>query len=88
MDDAPVIIADGFDDAMLGVGRQFNLNVAVYDYNKCVDVLMKRDKLSYVDAIEWMEFNVVGAYVGKTTPIFLMGPEYTRSAIEGTEDDD
>lgn len=27
------------------------------------------------EAIEWMEYNVVGSYVGEYTPIFLMGEE-------------
>jgi hypothetical protein len=27
--------------------------------------------MSYEDAIEWMEFNVVNAYYGEGTPIFM-----------------
>ena len=32
---------------------------------------MKRDGMTYKEAVEWMEFNVVGAWVGETTPIFV-----------------
>ena len=67
-----LLFADGFDDAIVGRGEQYSrTNAVVYDYNKCVKVLMDRDKLSYEDAIEWMEFNVVTTYVGEKTPIFL-----------------
>ena len=65
------LIADGFDKAFLGVGRQFNTDLAVYDYDQCINILMERDGMTYEEAIEYMEFNVVGAYVGKQTPVFL-----------------
>ena len=32
---------------------------------------MERDGMTREEAIEWMEFNVVGAWVGETTPIFV-----------------
>jgi hypothetical protein len=41
---------------------------AVYSYDKCVEVL-ERD-MDYEDAVEYMEFNVTGAYVGEQTPVF------------------
>jgi len=70
--------ADGFDDAMVGYtvpcgGRKA---LAVYDYELCVGVLVKRDGMSEEEAVEYMDFNVVGAYVGESTPLFLI----TRSA--------
>jgi len=63
--------ADGFEDALLGVGRKKGSEDSlVYSYEKCVDILVKQG-MSHEDAIEWMEFNVVDAYVGPTTPIFV-----------------
>ena len=32
---------------------------------------MKRDKMTYEDAMEFMEYNVVGAWVGELTPVFV-----------------
>jgi len=66
-----LLLADGFEDALLGIGGAFNQLAAVYDYDKCVDILIKRDGMSMEDAEEWMSFNVCGAYVGEHTPIFL-----------------
>lgn len=64
------LTADGFDEALVGVGRQFNKALAVYSYEACVAVLIGQG-LSEQEAIEHMEFNVVGAYMGEHTPIFL-----------------
>ena len=64
------LFADGFEDALIGVGRQFNHDVAIYDYNHCIAILM-RDAMDIEEAIEYLEFNVLGAWVGPNTPVFL-----------------
>lgn len=74
------LLADGFEDALIGFGYQHTKVIAIYDYDKCVKVLMERDEMSEEDAIEHMEYNVVGSYVGEHTPIFLskeLNDEYT-----------
>lgn len=60
--------ADGFDDAITGVTTN---GLVVYDYYKCVDIIIKEQNCKYIDAIEYMEFNVVNAYLGEGTPIFI-----------------
>ena len=63
--------ADGLDEAIIGVGQQFDKpDRLIYDYDKCVDILMTDQGFTEEEAIEWMEFNVKGAYVGEGTPIF------------------
>lgn len=64
------LFADGFDEALVGIGQQFNKHLPVYSYQACVAVLIGQG-LSESEAVEHMEFNVVGAYVGEHTPIFL-----------------
>jgi len=71
--------ADGFEDAFIGISRTFNTHTALYDYDKCVGILMKRDKMEWEEAEEYMHYNVLGAYVGESTPTFLMHP-YERPA--------
>lgn len=68
--DAEILLADGFDEAFLGIGIRFQRPVAVYDMAKCLKILRK-DGLSAEEADEWMSFNVLGAYVGDGTPIFV-----------------
>ena len=63
--------ADGFEDALIGYGTQFNKDLAIYDYEECVIVLMRRDGMSDEEAREYMEYNVCGAYMGNNTPVFL-----------------
>ena len=63
------LFADGFDNALLGYDA--NSFCAVYDYDKCMTVLIDRDRMSYEEAHEYMEFNVVSAYVGDFTPSFI-----------------
>ena len=65
------LLADGFEEALLGFGYQFNYPVAVYSRGRCMDILVKRDDMSYEEATEYFDFNVAGAYVGESTPIFL-----------------
>ena len=65
-----ILMADGFEDAFLGVAMQFNKPISIFDYDKCLTILQK-DGMSYIEAEEYMQFNVVGAYVGENTPAFL-----------------
>ena len=65
-----ILMADGFDDAILGItNRCGDDSLIAYDYDKCVKILQK--EMSYEDAVEYMEFNIVGSYVGEGTPIFI-----------------
>ena len=67
--DEEALLADGFEDALIGYLRGSNI-VAVYDYNLCIHILME-DNMTYEQAMEYMEYNVVNAYVGEKTPIFI-----------------
>lgn len=66
--DEGMLVADGFDAAIIGVTEGIE-PVVVYDWAKCVEILRK--DMSEEDAIEHMSFNVTGAYVGPRTPIFI-----------------
>ena len=63
---------DGFDSAVIGVGERNNTDsMIVYDYNKMVNVLMTRDGMTYEEAEEYIDFNIVGSWIGDTTPIIV-----------------
>lgn len=67
------LLADGFDEALIGFSQRMNEPMlAVYAYEKMVQILMDNDDLSYDDAVEYVDFNVVGAWVGEQTPIIVM----------------
>lgn len=65
-----LLTADGFDDAILGVDNISHR--VVYSYDKMVELLTEEENMSYEDAIEFLEYNVVNAYVGEKTPIFVI----------------
>jgi hypothetical protein len=72
------LYANGFEDALIGVGYQFNTQLAVYDWDKCVTILMERDHMDYDEATEFMSYNVTGAWVGKNTPVFIKRGKKTQ----------
>ena len=50
-------ILEGFDAAILGVGESAGWDSPriVYDYQKCLDVLMQKNDWEREDAIQWMD---------------------------------
>ena len=66
------LYADGFEEAFCGITYRHALPpVASYDVNRCIEVLMRRDGMTYEEAWEYFSFNVLGAYVGDHTPCFV-----------------
>ena len=65
------LLADGFEDALIGFGYQFTYPIAVYSLKRCIDILMDDGIMDYSEATEYFDFNVSGAYVGESTPVFL-----------------
>ena len=65
--------ADGFEDAVIGVyyDKLDSINRLVYSRTKCIDILMKRDGMTYEEASEFFDFNVEGSYMGKQTPVWV-----------------
>ena len=86
-DDERMVKADGLEDAIIGIGSRINMpDVLVYSYNKAVKIFMERDGMTHEEAVEWMEFNVVGAWVGETTPIFVHDIPSDQEVDEFLED--
>ena len=44
--------------------------VVLYDYEKCVEILMEGDEDRREEGEEFLEFNTLGAYVGEKTPAY------------------
>ena len=71
--DDEALLMDGFDEACIGFSQRINEPVlAVYSYDKMVEVLMTRDGMDYDEASEFIDFNCVGAWIGERTPIIVM----------------
>ena len=72
MHNEEALLADRFEEAFLGVSEVFGRPPLVtYDRDKCIDILVQRDGMTYDEAVEHFEINVTGAWVGDSTPIYL-----------------
>ena len=66
-----VLWAYGFDEAIVGIGTQAGMDLVIYDFGKCIKILMTRDKMTEEQAEEFMQFNVTSAHAGKAMPVFM-----------------
>jgi hypothetical protein len=59
------------DAAIVGVVTRIGLEAVCYSTEKVIDLLMKHDGMEYEEAVEYINFNMKGAWMGETTPVFL-----------------
>jgi hypothetical protein len=66
------LLADGLEATLVGYTmNHHHPHVAVYDIDKCVEVLVERDVMTAEEADEFLSFNTLGAYVGENGPIYV-----------------
>tara|TARA_R110000796_G_scaffold229919_1_gene347396 strand:- start:615 stop:935 length:321 start_codon:yes stop_codon:yes gene_type:complete len=76
-----VMLYDNYEDAFVGLGyQQYKGPIAIYDAKKCVEILIEeymldpdcesRERAEEM-AVEYFEYNSVGAWYGEGTPIFM-----------------
>lgn len=66
------VILDGFESAIVGVTQEFGNGPRVlYSKDKILEILQQRDGMSYTEAEEFFDYNVIGGYFGEQNPIFL-----------------
>jgi hypothetical protein len=68
-----ILLMDGFDDAIIGYSQRINdPTLAVYSWELMVKILMERDGMSDEEAMDYIDFNCLGAWVGERTPIIVL----------------
>jgi len=69
---ADVLFCDGHDNAFMGLMWRFGHNapIAAYSRPAIIKNLMS-DGMTYDDAQEFFEFNIIGAWMGEGTPCFI-----------------
>jgi hypothetical protein len=70
-DEDSLLFADGYDDAILGVAEFNGAASVVYDTAKVLEILCDRDGMTRAEAEEFFAYNVAGAFMGESSPIFL-----------------
>lgn len=65
------LFMDGFDDCIAGVVHRCGQpTIICYDKEKVLEQLMD-DGMTDEEAIEYFEYNQIGAWVGEQTPCFI-----------------
>lgn len=66
------LLCDGFDEAIIGLAERINLGpVVAYDVNKMLEIMVERDGMTYEDAMEYFDYNILGAWLGENTPVYI-----------------
>jgi hypothetical protein len=64
------LFMDGFDEAIIGIGRQYSKPaLVVYDRSKCIEILAR--DMEYEEAEEYFQFNCECAWFGEHTPLIV-----------------
>jgi hypothetical protein len=67
--DSEFLKADGLDSAIIGVEEK-SMRL-VYSTQKILKILQTEHDMDEVEAIEYFDFNISGAYMGELTPIYM-----------------
>lgn len=66
------LLCDGFNEAIIGMAERINLGpVVAYDVQKIIEIMVERDGMTYEEAYEFYDFNIVGSWMGDFTPVFI-----------------
>lgn len=87
---------DGFDGALIGVSTVWHrtdkgaeqIDTLIYNGDLIVTILMHESGLSEEEAMEYISFNIEGAYVGKDTPIIVWPCDMEVVNEKAAEDDE
>ena len=65
-----------YDKAIVGVAERYGFDpVAVYDYEKLIEVTIKKGDCDFHDAEEYVGRNILGGFYGELTPLTLYRPQ-------------
>lgn len=61
-----------FDEAIIGVATNaLGMMAVAYSEPRIIEILIKHDRMTPDEAMEHYQFNILGAYVGENTPVFI-----------------
>jgi hypothetical protein len=67
------ILLDGLEGAIVGIVEDFGSpgRKMLYSKREILNILQERDLMTYSEAEEFYDYNIVGLYAGEQNPIFL-----------------
>jgi hypothetical protein len=67
------VILDGLNDAIIGVVEEFgNSPRILYSKHKILEILTSQSSMTWSEAEEFYDFNILGLHAGEQNPIFLI----------------
>jgi hypothetical protein len=69
--DPTILIADGYDDCIIGLTFRDDELVALYSADRILEKLAQ--DMTDIEALEYFEYNIEGAYMGVKTPKYIWG---------------
>ena len=78
LEEEECLVADDYNDCLIGI-TEGATPVAVYSAQKVIAKIVEEIKSEknyegedpYIDAVEHFQYNIVGAYVGEKTPVYI-----------------
>ena len=66
------ILLDGLESAIIGIVQEFgNGNRILYSKQRILEILQERDQMTYDDAEEFYDYNILGLHAGEQNAVFL-----------------
>jgi hypothetical protein len=60
-----------YDKAIIGVVNRIGIEAVCYSSDRILDILVEEEGMSEEEAVEYFEYNIIGAYMGEHSPMFL-----------------
>ena len=70
IDEEEIVLADDLSDAFIGIATVKGTKVAVYSTGLIIIQLVDNG-MSYEEAEEYLQFNIIGSNIGDNTPIYI-----------------
>ena len=78
-----VVYPSGFENCIVGIAEKYDgPPVAVLDIEKMLATLEEQG-MNHDEALEYFEFNILGAYVGEATPVYMHVPNFNTKEAKG-----
>ena len=72
-DESPVLVYEGLEEAFIGLSFRFNDGpLATYDREKVIEIYMTRDGMTYEEAEDFYDVNIIGGWHGDKTPVYMI----------------
>jgi len=66
------VLLTGLDEAIIGITDEFgNGRRMLYSKDKIITILQERDGMTYSEAEEFFDYNIIGGFFGEQNPVFL-----------------